>query len=259
MDYLLFRLYGPMASWGEIAVGETRHTANYPGKSAIIGLLAAVLGIKRSEAEKQQSMQQGYAIAVEAYSHGSLLRDYHTAQVPDSAGGFIYRTRRDELILGKSRLGTILSSREYRLNAFTVVAVKALPGARYNLHEIKEHLEQPIFHVYLGRKSCPLSAPMNPQIVIDKNNFYEAFQSYVHKPVMTVNNGDNSALSKRDMCWLGLTDERHYYWEGDPADFSDTIDLSRMQTRTRHDQPLSRIRWQFSPRHEHYLHFSGGE
>jgi CRISPR-associated Cas5-like protein len=38
MDYLLFRLYGPMASWGEIAVGEIRHTASYPGKSAIIVL-----------------------------------------------------------------------------------------------------------------------------------------------------------------------------------------------------------------------------
>jgi CRISPR system Cascade subunit CasD len=37
MDVLVFRLYGPMASWGEIAVGESRHTANYPGKSAIIG------------------------------------------------------------------------------------------------------------------------------------------------------------------------------------------------------------------------------
>ena len=43
MDYLLFRLYGPMASWGEIAVGETRHSAAYPGKSAIIGLLAAAM------------------------------------------------------------------------------------------------------------------------------------------------------------------------------------------------------------------------
>ncbi len=65
MDYLLFRLYGPMASWGEIAVGETRHTASYPGKSAIIGLMAAALGIKRTESEKQQQMQQGYSLAVE--------------------------------------------------------------------------------------------------------------------------------------------------------------------------------------------------
>ena len=70
MNYLLFRLYGPMASWGEIAVGETRHTASYPGKSAIIGLMAAALGTKRNDTEKQLRMQQGYAFAVEVYSQG---------------------------------------------------------------------------------------------------------------------------------------------------------------------------------------------
>ena len=109
MDILVFRLYGPMASWGEIAVGEIRHTANYPGKSAIIGLLGAALGIARDEEEKQQQLQQGYALAVELLTGGNLLRDYHTTQVPDSVGKFTYRTRRDELILGKERLGTIVS------------------------------------------------------------------------------------------------------------------------------------------------------
>ena len=52
MEYLLFRLYGPLASWGEIAVGESRHTAAYPGKAALIGLLAAALGIRRDEEER---------------------------------------------------------------------------------------------------------------------------------------------------------------------------------------------------------------
>ena len=49
MDILVFRLYGPMASWGEIAVGENRHTANYPSKSALLGLLGAALGIERDD------------------------------------------------------------------------------------------------------------------------------------------------------------------------------------------------------------------
>ena len=30
MDYLLFRLYGPMAAWGDIAVGESRHVHAAP-------------------------------------------------------------------------------------------------------------------------------------------------------------------------------------------------------------------------------------
>lgn len=259
MDCLLFRLYGPMASWGEIAVGEIRHTANYPSKSAIIGLLSAALGIKRDEPEKLKALRSGYAIAVEVYSQGSLLRDYQTIQVPDSGGGFSYRTRRDELVIGKSRTGTILSSREYRLDAYAVVAVKILPKAPYELNVIKAHLEQPRFQVYLGRKSCPPAAPLNPQIIKGKGNFYEAFQSYAHNPVMPTNQTSSKTLSARDVHWLGWTDDRHYYWEGEPSDFSDALDLSRVQTRTRHDQPVSRTRWQFSPRLEHYLYLSGGQ
>ena len=259
MDYLLFRLYGPMASWGEIAVGETRHTASYPGKSAIIGLIAAALGIKRNDNEKQMQMQQEYAFAVEVYSQGSLLRDYHTAQVPDSVGKFTYRTRRDELVLGRARLGTILSSREYRSDALAQVAVRALPDAPYDLQTIKEHLEEPRFHIYLGRKSCPLAAPMNPQIIKDKKNYYEAFKTYKHKPMMPKDKACEDTLSDRDAYWLIQSDDRHYYWEGEAADFSDTLDLSRIQTRTRHDQPLSRERWQFSPRQEHYFYCLGGE
>ncbi|MBL7174950.1 MAG: type I-E CRISPR-associated protein Cas5/CasD [Desulfobacteraceae bacterium] len=258
MDYLLFRLYGPMASWGEIAVGETRHTASYPGKSAIIGLIAASLGIKRNDTEKQQQIQQGYAFAVEVYSQGTLMRDYHTTQVPDSVGKFTYRTRRDELVLGKSRLGTILSSREYRTDALALVAVRALPDTPYDLQTIKEHLEKPRFHIYLGRKSCPLAAPMDPQIKKDKQNYYEAFKAYEHNPMMPMDKASEGMLSLRDAYWLGQSDDRHYYWEGEVSDFSDTLDLSWMQTRIRHDQPLSRKRWQFSPRQEHYFYLSGG-
>ncbi len=259
MEYLLFRLYGPMASWGEIAVGEIRHTANYPGKSAIIGLLAAALGLKRDDADKQQKIQQGYAVAVEVYSQGSLFRDYHTTQVPDSVGNFTYRTRRDELVFGKDRLGTILSTREYRADALALVAVRALPDAPYDLQTIKQYLEKPRFHIYLGRKSCPLAAPMSPQICKNMKNYYEAFKAYEHKSIMPTNKESKDTLSDCDSYWLKSFKDRHYYWEGESTDFSDDFELSQMQTRIRHDQPLSRSRWQFSPRQEHFFFLSGGE
>jgi len=262
MDYLLFRLYGPLASWGEIAVGATRHTASYPSKSAIVGLMAAALGIKRSDTEGQHQMQQGYAIAVEVYAQGSLLRDYHTTQVPDSVGKIRYRTRRDELVLGKERIqatnGTILSTREYRSDALALVAVRALTNAPYDLQIVKNDLNKPKFHLYLGRKSCPLAAPLHPQIV-SRQNYFEAFKAYRHKQLLPVHTNDTEGLSNRDVYWLQLGKQRHYYWEGEPDDFSDEVDLERMQTRTRHDQPLSRARWQFSPRQEHYLFLAGGE
>ena len=261
MDILVFRLYGPMASWGEIAVGENRHTAHYPSKSAMIGLLGAALGIDRDDVEKQQQLQAGYALAVELVTAGQLLRDYHTTQVPDSVGKFTYRTRRDEIVLGKGRImlgGTILSSREYRTDALAVVAVQALPDAPFTLAEIQAALLRPKYHLYLGRKSCPLAAPLNPQLISEQPNYFAAFNAYQHRPLLPASISSNGGLAKRDHEWLGRPVDRHYYWEGRPEDFSDTQDLTRLQTRTRHDQPLSRKRWQFMPRQEHYLFCAGG-
>jgi CRISPR system Cascade subunit CasD len=258
MEYLVFRLYAPLASWGEIAVGESRHTAHYPSKSALIGLLGAALGIERDDEERQQRLQQGYAFAVELFTAGSLLRDYHTAQVPDSVGKFTYRTRRDELVLGKERLGTILSSREYRTDVLALAAVRSLDNAPYALAEIQEKLLKPVFHLYLGRKSCPLAAPLNPQLLTGQPNFFAAFKAYQHKPLLPTFKPETDGLSERDLYWLGRPKDRHYYWEGTSEDFADNLDLTRRQTRIRHDQPLSRKRWQFVPRQEHYF-YQGGE
>ncbi len=258
MEYLVFRLYGAMASWGEIAVGEDRHTANYPSKSAIIGLLGAALGIKRDDEGKQVQLQQGYTLAVEVFSTGHLLRDYHTTQVPSATGKFNYHTRRDEIVLGKKQLGTILSSREYRNDALALVAIRALGDAPYTLAELQKHLLQPKFHLYLGRKSCPLAAPLDPQLIA-KDNFYQALSAFQHKPMLPTYLESKGEFSKRDADWLGRPKDRHYYWEGQFNDFSDALDKKKMQTRTRHDQPHSRKRWQFSPRQEHYLYLQGGE
>lgn len=264
MEYLLFRLYGPLASWGEIAVGESRHTASYPGKSALLGLLAAALGIRRDEEDRQLSLTAGYQFAVKVMSTGHLLRDYHTTQAPDSVGSFVYRTRRDELILGKERLGTILSSREYRCDALSVVAVRALDDAPFSLHKLCDALIKPKFHLYLGRKSCPLAAPLKP-LVRSAKGFGQALDEYPCGPLCISDHLMRTArkeagvddlsdapslasLSKDDLYALSIGRRQvRYYWEGDAHD------LQPQQVLTRHDQPLSRSRWQFTQRAEHFL------
>ena len=57
-DYLLFRLYGALASWGDIAVGNIRPSYGYPSKSSVIGLIAAALGVKRDKHEKQTELSK---------------------------------------------------------------------------------------------------------------------------------------------------------------------------------------------------------
>jgi CRISPR system Cascade subunit CasD len=50
--YLLFQLYAPLVSWGAPAVGEVRHTDTIPTRSALLGILAAALGISRDNEEE---------------------------------------------------------------------------------------------------------------------------------------------------------------------------------------------------------------
>lgn len=268
MKCLLFRLYGPLASWGEIAVGESRHSAVYPGKSALLGLMAAALGIRRDEEQRQAALATGYRFAVKVISAGHPLRDYHTAQAPDSVGKFVYRTRRDELVIGKERLGTILSSREYRCDAFSLVAVVAEDNAPYALEEIREALLKPRFHLYLGRKSCPVAAPLNP-LVRDASGFGDALDNYqygalfVSKWLMktarkeTVEGGklaeapSLTKFSREDEAVFAYHKQPvRYYWEGSPNDLCPG-EVFTTQSLTRHDQPLSRGRWQFAQRTEH--------
>ena len=246
MNYLLFRLYGPMASWGEIALGENRHTAAYPGKSAIIGLLGAALGIRRDDEAAQQALAQDYAFAVKQVAAGGFLKDYHTAQAPDSVGKFRYRTRRDEVVLGRERLGTVLSSREYRTDAVAVVAIRASEQARWSLLQLQQALLKPTFHLYLGRKSCPLAAPLQPELV-EADGFLQALTCYQPKPLLHSNLEwvtDQRFLKPDNTC--------HYYWQGELEDFavSNVIPFNQVQQLVRHDQPLSRQRWQFHPRKE---------
>ena len=244
-EFLVFRLYGPMASWGEIAVGEVRRTESHPSRSAILGLISAALGIRREDTEKLSVIFTGYDLAIKVQSAGTLLKDYHTVQVPDSVGKFKYMTRRDELVIGKERLGTILTSREYRCDALSIVALRARENTPYPLDVLREKLLYPEFTPYLGRKSCPIAAPLKPQI-ISAQGFRGALDGAIFPPlVMTYNEKDITET------YMTMQTET-YSWEGDAGD------MLPQQTIERYDEPLNRLRWQFASRHEHRYVDEGG-
>jgi CRISPR system Cascade subunit CasD len=271
MEYLLFRLYGPLASWGEIAVGESRHSASYPGKSALVGLLAAALGIRRDEEERQLALSISYQFGVKVVSTGHLLRDYHTTQSAPKIAVDRYRpaTRKDELAALRAYRaevanysGTILSSREYRCDALSVIAVRALDQPPFYLRDLRDALLEPKFCLYLGRKSCPLAAPLNP-LVREAKGFGQVLDEYPQGPLYLSSYQMRTArkeagvgrpvsgasilagLSKDDQYLLSITEQQvRYYWEGEAGD------LEPQQVLTRYDQPISRKRWQFTQRAE---------
>jgi len=228
-DYLVFRLYGPMASWGDIAMGEYRPSFAHPSKSAVIGLLAAALGIRRDEEERQKDFADSCTYAVQVDAMGNLLRDYHTVQVPSSGIGQnrkIFLTRRAEL--AETELNTILSSRDYRCDAFYTVATSFNDGAPYSAQQLAEALRRPVFTLYLGRKSCPLALPLCPRVV-NAATIKEVFAK---------------VTASDELLNLVRSESHVVYWESEDGGYE------REQVITRRDMPRSRARWQFSERKE---------
>ena len=235
-EFLLFRLYGPMAAWGDVAVGETRPSAVHPSKSAILGLVAAALGIRRDDETLHNCLHSSFGFGVRVDTVGELLRDYHTAQVPPQRRKVSYYTRRDEL--KGDGLYTILSSRDYRTDSCYTIALWAQGEPPYRLNEIESALRQPRLTLYLGRKSCPVSLPLHPRL-IEAQTLKAAFDQF----------GDDDAP------WLEplrqANDLTHYYWEALDESLSGMASSMRYQRR---DSLRSRARWQYLEREER--HFS---
>lgn len=247
METLIFQLQAPLSSWGEIAVGEYRPSAEYPSQSALQGLLGAALGIARDDGVAQTALRTDYRLAVGVLSQGRLLRDYHTAQVPSRTDlkKRPHATRRDELSLPKTDLNTILSSRDYRQDAAALVAVQTMANAPYTLAQLAEALKKPKFVLYLGRKSCPVAVPLHPR-VLSAETINTAFTDYQEQLAdlwqqQLPKHTEPNNLSVHKIAW------------GD--DFG-TDDLSVMGVKrdlsiTRKDQVITRQGWQFADRNEH--------
>lgn len=236
-EYLVFRLYGPMASWGQAAVGGDRPTGLSPTRSAVLGLLGAALGIKRDDEQALNNLAESILFSSKLIGAGSLVRDYHTAQVPSNSKKITHRTRKSEL--SEEKLNTVLSSRDYRCDALWVVAISLTSAASLTLESLKDALLKPVFTLSLGRKSCPLAIPLAPKVV-SSSSLKEVLNSEFPSLTRSI---------KEDRLWLGLSKHVTYFWEGDKNEFSD----KNILTTHPWNDPLNRQRWQFKQYTLHQL------
>ncbi len=235
-DFLLFTLYAPLAALGAVAVGERRVSAARPARSAILGLLAAALGIERRDEAAHTALQEGYGVAVRVETEGALLQDYHTAQVPPAKRDRRWPTRRAEL--AEPRLETILSLREYRADARHTVAFWTARDPPQALAALAEALCRPRFTLYLGRKACPLGLPPAPRIVAAAT-LADAFTSF-DAAMPASERALRQALRLLPRTGDVEADASARDWLGD--------DLRLQRIERRRDAVVSRRRWQFGLR-----------
>lgn len=234
--YLLFRLYGPMAAWGDTAVGEFRPSQSHPSRTAVLGILAAALGIRRDQEDELIALDGSVHVAIRLDMPGEPLRDYHTTQVAPAGKKLHYYTRADET--ASTRLHTILSQRDYRTDCGASVALQPVVSDPSPLRSWQEALRSPALPLYLGRKSCPLALPTDPNI-IEAENYRAAFDQYP---------GCEAQLVAERWLHDGVSDSPiRYFWEGEDNSLWSSMSMSY----PRRDHLLSRRRWQFGTRNEH--------
>lgn len=141
---LLFKLEGPMSSWGYRSRFDYRDSAPEPTRSAVIGLICAAMGIPRdAEISRFDKLRFG----VRADKEGRPERDYHTASDVIKASG--------------AKGETVQSWRDYLADASFTVGLESSDEAGLKLlGEIASALKNPEWFLFLGRKSFALSEPL---------------------------------------------------------------------------------------------------
>ena len=181
MYWLMITLAAPRASFAGPAPGGIRGTERAPTRSALLGLVAAALGVKQSDTEGHRMLSDTLAFASRVEQDGSLEVDYHTTQVgkkSDLKKRVLY-SRHDELDLPRSDLSTILSERSYRCDYRATVAICRLDDNKAALEAIQNALRKPKWTLYLGRKCSALAWPLAP-VLIEAPDWQEALASSVH-------------------------------------------------------------------------------
>lgn len=236
--FLVFSVYAPTASWGDIAVGETRGSWERPSRSAILGMVAAGLGVDRRDQATLDRITRGYGTAVRLLLAGHAIPDYHTAQtIPES----VIRQYRSGPRRGMVRLldgintRTILSSRAVRYDSLATCVVWEEDDPPQSLEQIAEALRRPAFVLFAGRKSNALGLPL-AATVVEADTLSEVFG----KPTIA-----------EQVLPVGRMARNQHIASEVAFDPSDRIvhGFDKMTRRVqRRDVSVNRIRWQFVER-----------
>lgn len=219
-DWLIFGLSATVAAMGDQAGHERRGSGTWPGRSALVGLMGAALGIDRTG---DFSTLEALDISVAVFDAGTPLRDFHTIQTVPNAAAKAPNSRPEAMqTAGPLKLNTVLTKRDYRAGVFYGIAVSGAPEI---LDKVGQALRHPRYQLFLGRKSCPLSTPPGPVTRLTATNAEEALQALALPP------------------WRKSASAHTLVMDARPGD---------TDRETRHDQAVSRAAWHFQPRNISY-------
>lgn len=130
---LLIRLEGVLQSWGILSNGRSLDTAEFPTKSAVVGLLGSALGWERGNPADLAALR----LTVRRDRTGTVLVDYQTTDF----GG----------------LNKMVTNAHYLMDASFLAILEGDPELLETCHEA---LWEPVWAPCLGRRSCIPTIPL---------------------------------------------------------------------------------------------------
>lgn len=158
MKTLILKTEG-MSSYGLQTFDVHRKVNHFPTRSAVIGMLAAASGINRDQQTELFALSQQLSIAVQVNQAGQKIIDYHTVQNFRSPNGKIQK-------------GTKPTYREYWCDSAHSFAIT---GPEPLIDELLVDVKSPVYSLFQGRKSCPLTRPLF-ECVINEDSPVKALQ-----------------------------------------------------------------------------------
>ncbi|MCL4844698.1 MAG: type I-E CRISPR-associated protein Cas5/CasD [Bryobacteraceae bacterium] len=151
---LFLRLEGPLQAWGDTSKFVIRRTMDAPTKSGVLGLICCALGISRADASTHLPTLAQLRLGVRVDRAPVTWWDYHTV----AAGyGILSAEGKVKVTQSTKEPETLITRREYLADASFLAALQGDPAT---LQDIAAALLRPRWTLYLGRKSCPPTAPI---------------------------------------------------------------------------------------------------
>ena len=161
---LILRLDGALQSWGDHSKWDIRDSGDFPSKSGVVGLLSCAMGLERGDPEIA-ALSAALHMVVRADRPGIRVLDFHTVQ-----GYPLYNAE------GKPRSSnTVISPRWYLQDASFLVVLDLPDDWR---ERVTAALKQPVWPIYLGRKSCVPSRPVFEGVTEAYSDLLDAIQRY---------------------------------------------------------------------------------